>query len=322
MDIGLLVYPGCVVSGLFAFSELLEVANKRAGHAEFNVIWVGQDRHNVSVSAGCKKVLTTIQVERALLDDPLDALVIPGFWTNHRQHVDRSLKDYDSLISKLKQVPSSTQVWGYCTAVCLMASSGRMDNQAATATWWLADFVHDKYPSIDWKFSQTVVSEQNHITASGLNGYLPIAQSLIEQRCGKDVLRDIVELMIIPKPETSAQPFAQVKLMTLEDRLLREIYVWVEKTPAANLTISELARHLNQTERTLARKVPQLANMSVARFMRLIKLHQASELLIYSRKPINLVSDALGFSDDAAFRRTFKKVSSFTPTEYRQEFQR
>ena len=51
-------------------------------------------------------------------------------------------------------------------------------------------------------------------------------------------------------------------------------------------------------------------------------LHQASEYLIYGRKPINLISDVLGFSDDAAFRRTFKKVSSFTPTQYRQAFQR
>jgi AraC-like DNA-binding protein len=88
------------------------------------------------------------------------------------------------------------------------------------------------------------------------------------------------------------------------------------------LVISVLAKHLNQTERTLARKVKQVTDLSLASFMRLIKLHQASELFIYSRKPINLISDALGFSDDAAFRRTFKKVSSYTPSEYREAFQR
>jgi len=54
--------------------------------------------------------------------------------------------------------------------------------------------------------------------------------------------------------------------------------------------------------------------------MRLIKLHQASEYLIYGSQPINVISDLLGFSDDAAFRRTFKKVASYTPSEYRQTF--
>jgi transcriptional regulator GlxA family with amidase domain len=139
---------------------------------------------------------------------------------------------------------------------------------------------------------------------------------------GQDVLRDIIEWMIIPKREKSAQPCTQIKRITLDDKLLREIYVWVQKTPAIELTISVLAQHLNQTERALARKVKKVTDVSLASFMRLIRLHQASEFLIYTSQSINLISDALGFSDDAAFRRTFKKVSSFTPNEYRQVFQR
>jgi transcriptional regulator GlxA family with amidase domain len=111
-----------------------------------------------------------------------------------------------------------------------MAASGRLDNQLATATWWLADFVQSNYPSVDWSVSQTYILEAKNRTASGLNGYLLIAQALIEERCGEDVLRDIVELMIIPKPEKSAQPFTQIKLMKLEDKLLREIYMGSKNT--------------------------------------------------------------------------------------------
>ena len=127
-----------------------------------------------------------------------------------------------------------------------MAASGRIDNQLSTATWWLADFVQNNYPTVGWSFSQTYTVEGQNRAASGLNGYLPIAQALIEEQCGQDVLRDIIELMIIPKPEKSAQPFTQIKLMKLDDNLLREIYIWVEKTPSTELTIPVLADHLNQ----------------------------------------------------------------------------
>ena len=322
MNIGLLIYPGCVVSGLFAFAELLEVANKRAGKPLFTTQWVGVDGKDVAISTGVKSPVMTMKVEGTLSNTSLDALLIPGFWTNHPRHVERAIDSYQPLISALKKLPATTQVWGYCTAVCVMAASGRIDHQRATATWWLADFVQNNYPTVNWSFSQTYTCEGQNRTASGLNGYLPIAQALIDEQCGQDVLRDIIELMIIPKPEKSAQPFTQIKLMKLDDKLLRGIYIWVEKTPATELTISVLAKHLNQTERTLARKVKQATDLSLASFMRLIKLHQASEFLIYSRKPINLISDALGFSDDAAFRRTFKKVSTYTPSEYRQAFQR
>jgi len=322
IKIGLLVYPGCVVSGLFAFAELLEVANKRAGKTLFTTQWLGVDSKDVAISTGSKTPVTTMKVEGTLSNTSIDALLVPGFWTNHQRHVERAIGAYQPLISALRKLPVTTQVWGYCTAVCFMAASGRIDHQQATATWWLADFVQSNYPSVDWSFSQTYIFEGQNRTASGLNGYLPIAQALIEEQCGQDVLRDIIELMIIPKPEKSAQPFTQIKLMELDNKLLREIYIWVEKTPATELTISVLAQHINQTERTLARKVKQATDLSLASFMRLIKLHQASELLIYSRRSINLISDALGFSDDAAFRRTFKKVSSYTPGEYRQAFQR
>lgn len=322
MKIGLLIYPGCVVSGLFAFAELLEVANKRAGKSLFATQWVGVDGKDVAITTGGKTPAMTMKVEGTISNTSIDALLIPGFWTNHSHHVERAIDAYQPLISEIKKLPATTQVWGYCTAVCVMAASGRIDHQPATATWWLAEFVQNNYPTVNWSFSQTYTFEGRNKTASGLNGYLPIAQTLIDEQCGQDVLRDIIELMIIPKPEKFAQPFTQIKLMKLDDKLLRGIYVWVEKTPATELTISVLSKHLNQTERTLARKVKQATDLSLASFMRLIKLHQAGELLIYSRKPINLISDALGFSDDAAFRRTFKKVSTYTPSEYRQAFQR
>ena len=66
---------------------------------------------------------------------------------------------------------------------------------------------------------------------------MPIAQSLIVDQYGKDILQDIIELMIIPKPEESSRPFTQIKLIDLEDKLLRKIYVCVEETPASQLSI-------------------------------------------------------------------------------------
>lgn len=52
MKIGLLVYPGCVVYGLFAFAELLEVANKRAGKSLFSILWLGVDDKGVVITTG------------------------------------------------------------------------------------------------------------------------------------------------------------------------------------------------------------------------------------------------------------------------------
>ena len=300
----------------------MEVANKRSGKNIFDISWIGVDLNDVPISAGGKTPVSTIKVSATIGSEELDAILIPGFWTNYQKHVEQSLKANQNIISALKKLPASTKLWSYCTGVCLHAESGRLNNNDATATWWISDYVENNYSRVNWNFTQTYLFQDGSATASGLNGYLPIAQTIIKKHCGNDVLKDIVELMILPKPEIIAQPFKQIKLIKLEDKLLRSILVWVEKTPARELTLGTLSTELKLTERTLARKVKLATKLSCANFMRLVKLNQAGEYLIYSQKTINIISDTLGFTDDAVFRRSFKKVSTFTPGEFRNLFQR
>jgi transcriptional regulator GlxA family with amidase domain len=322
MKIGLAVFPGCVASGLFAFAELLEAANRRSGKNTFEVIWVGIDLEPVPITIGQQKAPLSLNPEMVMTDGSLDAVLLPGFWTDGELKTDKVLASKKTLLASLKQIPSATDIWSYCSSVCLLAETGRLENKEATSTWWLADYLQKKYSNVHWRFTQTCIVDAGISTASGVNGYLPIAQALITRVCGQDVMRDIVDLMVIPRPEKTNQPFQNINLMFFEDKLLRQIYVWVEKMPATELLISNLAKTLHLTERTVSRKVKAATTLSCAHFMRLIKMHQASEYLIYSSDSIQVISERLGFSDDAAFRRTFKSASSYTPSDYRQTFKR
>jgi len=322
MKIGLVIYPGCVVSGLFAFSELLEAANRRSGKRYFETMWVGIDHKDVSVTTGSKRMEVSISPTTTISDRSIDAILLPGFWTNGIRQVSPILSEYKAISRALKQLPSQTRVWAYCTSVCFLAESGRLNQQSATSTWWLADHMQEKYPKVTWSFTKNYVFQGQNATASGVNGYLPIAQQLIAQNCGQDILRDIIDLMVVPKPNNNNQPFEFISLMQLDDKLMQQIYVWTEATPTKELAIKSLAKDLNLTERTVSRKVKTQTNLSCAYFMRLIKLYQATEYLIYGTDTVNSIAIRLGFSDDAAFRRTFKKVLSYTPNEYRQAFKR
>ncbi|MBV1909530.1 MAG: helix-turn-helix domain-containing protein [Kangiellaceae bacterium] len=322
MKIGLTVFPGCVVSGLIAFAEMIEVANKRCAKKIFEIQWVGVNLEPVPVTMGNRNVVFSITPQTTIVDSTLTAILLPGYWTDAEGKVNTANKTYSTLLSALKQLPKDTGIWSYCSSVSLLAETGRLDGKEATSTWWLEDYLQQSYPQVNWRFTQTCIFEIQNTTASGVNGYLPIAEALISEFCGQQILRDIIDLMVIPRPETSNHPFQNISLIRLKDPLMRQIYVWVEGTPATELTISKLAKALNQTERSLSRKVKTNVNLSCAHFMRSIKMHQASEHLIYSSAPINVIGERLGFSDDAAFRRTFKKVSSYTPSNYRQTFKR
>lgn len=322
MKIALLIYKGCVSSGVFAFAELLHTANKRAGDEKFNVHWCSVDGQPVGITAGGGSPVTDIKPDQALHKGIYDAVLVPGFWTTGSDNIATQIKSFKVIHEALAALPQQTKVLGYCTSVILLACSGLLDRRSATTTWWLSNFIHDTFPTVNWNLTQTCIYDNSTVTASGLNGYLPIAQSLIEEVYGENVLRDIIDLMVIPKPEKAAPVFNAVKLITLDQSLLRSICYWVESTPASKLNIRTLALELHKAERTLARKVNKATGFSLANFMRLLKMNQASELLIYTNRPIKVISHELGFDDDASFRRSFKKVSTYTPKAYRDTFQR
>jgi hypothetical protein len=88
--------------GLFAFAELLEVANKRAGKQLFTTQWVGVDEKDVEITTGSKTPIMTMKIDDTLINASLDGLLVPGFWTSNPSHVERVLKSYQGLISALK----------------------------------------------------------------------------------------------------------------------------------------------------------------------------------------------------------------------------
>jgi len=322
MKVGLVVYPGCVASGLFAFSELLQAANKRSGNKTFETVWVATELKNVSITTGSKDMEVSITPRALISDASLDAVLLPGFWTKGIRQLAPILTQHKALQHALTALSAKIGILSYCTSVCLLAESGRLNQQPATSTWWLAEHLQQYYPKVVWNFTQTCLFQGIDATASGVNGYLPIAQKLIAQYCGQEVLRDIIDLMVVPKPNNNNQSFQFISLMQLDDELMQHIYLWTERTPAQQLTIRALAKALNLTERTISRKVSALTKLSCGQFMRLVKLYQATEYLIYGSETVNSIAIRLGFSDDASFRRTFKKVLSYTPNEYRQAFKR
>ncbi len=320
-----MLYPGCIPSGLFAASDLLEAANQLVGERFFKFLWVGDHEiletgvhsSNVNRHNGIK-----LYPELDIREAELDAVLIPGMWIRSLAEMDQNLTLNQNLSKTLSTLEDRIYLHGYCTSVSFIAKTGRLDHRQATSTWWLSNYFVNGYKNVDWDFSKTFVQGANFTCASGVNGYLPTAMHLVEKHLGSIVLRNVTKVMLLPKPEPVQQPFQKVDLLALNDDTMRKIHVWVESRPASELTTAELAKALHVSERTLFRKVKAATGESTMGFMRLIKLNQASEELILTNRPVSSISNSAGYSDDRTFRRIFKKVTGYTPLEYRQTFKR
>lgn len=315
--IGLLLYPECLPAGLFAFADLVHAANRRAGMVLFEPVFVAAQAGLVECAHG-----HSLKAASAAQDACLNAILIPGFWAESAWQIAGALAKNAGMITALAGLQRSVMMWSYCTGVCLAAATGRLNGQKATVTWWLADMMREQFPKAVWQTERTSVYNLRTATASGVNGYLPIAQSFIEKRISREAYRDLTKLMVLPRPERTHHAFQMRSLIEQPDRLLRKLHMIAEQISATEATVARLAQELNMTERTLARKVVAATGLPVASYVRRIKLNQVSERLIHTSAPANTISAELGFSSDSGMRRMFKDLTALTPAQYRQAFGR
>lgn len=306
-----------MVAGLFAFADLVHAGNRRAGRVLFEPVFVAEAAGVVECAHGHLQ-----QAASSIQDARLDAILIPGIWAESSRQITGALVKNAGLIRGLGKLPKNVMMWSYCTGVCLAAATGRLNGQNATVTWWLADMMRDQYPDAVWQIERTSTFNSRTATASGVNGYLPIAQAFIEERLSKEAYRDLTKLMVLPRPERTHHAFQTMNLIQQPNRLLQRLHLITEQIAAGEATVGRLAQELNMTERTLARKVIAATGVPVASYVRRIKLNQVSERLIHTSATASTISAELGFSSDSGMRRMFKDLTALTPAQYRQAFGR
>lgn len=107
-------------------------------------------------------------------------------------------------------------------------------------------------------------------------------------------------------------------LPTTTDPLLQPILAELEANPANNCPLSEWAKRVFTTERTLHRRFQKHLRMSFNEWRQRLKVVTALQLL---KQPdsISQVAYQLGYSDASAFIKMFRKHTGLTPSAYRQQ---
>ncbi|WP_092383671.1 GlxA family transcriptional regulator [Halopseudomonas salegens] len=309
MNIGLVVYPDCLLAGLLAFSDLLLAANLRADRRHFSFSWLSEQGGDVDTAKGI-----SLQTEK-LAEASVDAVLVPGAWRDGEAALAPSDKD---LVQALRSLPRTTRYWSYCTGVILVASAGRLDGSPATTTWWLRELAGQQFPAVQWKPHETLVYSSENATASGVNGYLPLALAILEAECGASMVEDIRRYMVLPRPEGRQTPLQDIPALIQRGGWLRSLIRHIEATPASDLATLRLAAAMNTSARTLQRRVLVESGYSCGKLMRLVKLNQVGEQLITSARSVAGIAHELGFADESSLRRSFRQVSGMTPGQYRK----
>ena len=67
----------------------------------------------------------------------------------------------------------------------------------------------------------------------------------------------------------------------------------------------------------LTRAFHEKFGISPKKYLLQLKFKKAARLLATTQLPVSIISNSLGFEDQLAFSRTFKKFYNVSPTDYR-----
>ena len=85
------------------------------------------------------------------------------------------------------------------------------------------------------------------------------------------------------------------------------------------LKIKDIAKEFGIHPNYLTQKFHDKFNISPKNYLKNLKLNKAKSLLTTTDLPISIIADSLGFDDQMAFSKTFKKEFSISPSEYRNQ---
>lgn len=120
---------------------------------------------------------------------------------------------------------------------------------------------------------------------------------------------------LLPQLNNKALP---IIMRTTDDEQMQKIIKYLEKNMSEHLTLKNVSRHFNISERTLSRLFQLTMQLSFLQFLKTIRMVKAIELILKTKKPISEIAYEVGYITLSSFSDAFHEFTHVRPTDFRK----
>jgi len=312
---------GCLASGFIGLLDILWLAGRAINNGEkskkhFQVISASVDGKPVVDGHGRR-----LDVDRALKSiATCDAILVPGYVPdeNGRPPDLAALAPVATWIRR--QHARGALVYASCSGVFLAGEAGLLDGRKCTTTWWLHDEMKQRFPRAEAAWASALVEDRRVVTAGGPLSWIDLALHVVRKLYGPESARIAADFAVVDIAPSSQAIYIPAGHLAAANLFLTEAERIVRMAGKMPLNARDLAERLSTSERTLHRRLQQISGESPKNFIDRIRFETAKTLLETGVESLKHVAANAGYSDDASFRRMFKRLSGMTPGAYRVWF--
>jgi transcriptional regulator GlxA family with amidase domain len=179
----------------------------------------------------------------------------------------------------------------------------------------------DRFPTVRVESDPIFVRDGPVWTSAGVTAGIDLALALVEEDLGRSVALAVARYLVVflKRPGGQAQFSAALSLQTAEDKF-GALHDWINGRLAEDLSLSVLADRAGMSERSFSRRYVEATGLTPGRAVERLRAEAARRMLSETRLPIKRISQRCGFGSEETMRRTFLRLLSATPQDYRARF--
>jgi transcriptional regulator GlxA family with amidase domain len=308
MLVTILAFDGVTMIDIAGPSDVFGHADRFG--ADYRIQVVSPDGADVRTATGVR-----VSVDSAARDaQPGGTVLIPGAYGMVDTHLDPDLLEATSLLAV-----GADRVTSVCTGSFLLAELGLLDGRAATTHWRQVALFAQRYPRVHVRPDDLYVRDGEFVTAAGVSSGIDLALALVEDDHGPEIAAEVARAMVVflQRPGGQSQFSVPSRSQVPRQSPLRAVLDAVAADPAAEHTVPAMAARASVSGRQLSRLFHDEIGTTPARYVELVRLESAQELL-QKGHTVAVAAARSGFGSDETLRRVFTSRLGLSPTAYRE----
>ena len=250
------------------------------------------------------------------MDEHYDTLLFPGGDLE-------KVKDNTQIVELIKALDDKMhRLVSVCTGAFLLAESGRLDGLKATTHWNWCRQLAEEYPKVAVEPDRIFVKDGNILTSGGITSGIDLALAMVEEDWGQEIALHVARflVMFLKRPGGQSQFSSYLASEATKRSDIRDLQVWIMQHPEEDLRVEMLAERVAMSPRNFARQFFSETGITPAKFVEMVRIDAARNLLEMTKLPIASIANNSGFKDAENMRRAFLRQLGVKPSDYRQRF--
>jgi transcriptional regulator GlxA family with amidase domain len=233
----------------------------------------------------------------------------------------RSARDQQLFAWMRSMAPSVRRLGSVCLGSFLLAEAGLLNGRRATTHWKFGQELTRCYPKVKVVSEPIWVRDGNIYTSAGISAGVDLALAWVEEDCGNAIASEVARelVLFLRRPGGQAQLSVSLAVQANEMKSIQELQVWIAENLRQQLSLPILADRVAMSVRNFERVFTRELGVSPARYVLQMRVEAARRMLEGTRKRLEQVALACGFSSADAMRRAFVRTLRMTPLSCRRQ---